>query len=114
MFLDLFYGLRKEGVPVSLQEWQGLLDAMQKGLHGSSLERFYHLGRTCLIKTETQFDAYDRVFLKVFRGIEGSLEGITDEVLKRMDEYYRKNKTSKGVVPTRNENSRKAAVNDGD
>ena len=22
MFLDLFYGLRKEGVPVSLQEWQ--------------------------------------------------------------------------------------------
>ena len=86
MFLDLFYGLRKEGVPVSLQEWQGFLVAMEKGLHSSSLERFYHLGRTCLIKTETQFDAYDRVFLKVFRGIEGKLEGITDEVLQWLEE----------------------------
>ena len=86
MFLDLFYGLRKEGVPVSLQEWQGFLVAMQKGLHSSSLERFYHLGRTCLIKTETQFDAYDRVFLKVFRGIEGKLDGITDDVLKWLEE----------------------------
>ena len=86
MFLDLFYGLRKEGVPVSLQEWQGFLVAMEKGLHSSSLERFYHLGRTCLIKTETQFDAYDRVFLKVFRGIEGKLDGITDEVLQWLEE----------------------------
>ena len=51
MFLDFFYGLRGEGVKVSLQEWRALLEAMEKGLHGSSLERFYHLGRSCLIKS---------------------------------------------------------------
>ncbi len=82
MFLDLFYGLRGEGVPVSLQEWRALLEALELGLHGSSLERFYHLGRACLIKSETWFDAYDRVFLKVFRGIEGSLDEVTDELLE--------------------------------
>lgn len=86
MFLDFFYGLRGEGVKVSLQEWRALLEAMEKGLHGSSLERFYHLGRSCLIKSETQFDAYDRVFLKVFRGIEGKLEGITDDLMKWLEE----------------------------
>ncbi len=82
MFLDLFYGLRGEGVPVSLQEWRTLLEALELGLHGSSLERFYHLGRSCLIKSETWFDAYDRVFLKVFRGIEGSLDEVADELLE--------------------------------
>ena len=71
MFLDLFYGLRQEGVPVSLQEWQAFLTAREKGLHGSSLARFYHLARACLVKSETYFDAFDRVFLKVFQGVEG-------------------------------------------
>ena len=86
MFLDFFYGLRAEGVKVSLQEWRALLEAMEKGLHGSNLERFYHLGRSCLIKSETQFDAYDRAFLKVFRGVEGKLEGITEELMKWLEE----------------------------
>ena len=31
MFLDLFYGLRDEGVPVSIQEWQMLMTALEKG-----------------------------------------------------------------------------------
>ena len=62
MFLDLFFGLRDEGVPVAIQEWQAFLTALEQGLHGSSLLRFYHLGRACLVKSETFFDAYDRVF----------------------------------------------------
>jgi uncharacterized protein with von Willebrand factor type A (vWA) domain len=57
MFLDLFYGLRAEGVPVALQEWMTFLAALKRGLHGSSLLRFYHLARACLIKSETYFDA---------------------------------------------------------
>jgi len=82
MFLDLFYGLRDEGVPVSLQEWRAFLEALEHGLHGSSLERFYHLGRACLVKSETFFDAYDRVFGKLFKGIEGSLgDAVTNELL---------------------------------
>lgn len=82
MFLDLFYGLRDEGVPLGIQEWQAFLTALEKGLHGSSLLRFYHLGRACLIKSETYFDAYDKVFARVFKGVEGAFgDEATDRVL---------------------------------
>ena len=80
MFLDLFYGLREAGVPVGLQEWRMLMEALEKGIHGSSLLRFYNLSRACLIKSETYFDQFDQVFAKVFKGVEGSLS-IEDEVL---------------------------------
>jgi len=83
MFLDLFYGLRDAGVPVAVQEWRSFLEALEKGLHGSSLLRFYHLGRACLIKSETYFDAYDRVFARVFKGVEGELGD--DTVQKVLD-----------------------------
>jgi uncharacterized protein len=83
MFLDLFYGLRQEGVPISIHEWKTFVTALEEGLHGSSLLRFYHLGRACLIKSETYFDAYDRVFAKVFKGVEGALgDDVTEQVLE--------------------------------
>jgi len=83
MFLDLFYGLREEGVPVAIQEWQTFLRALEEGLHGSSLLRFYHLGRACLIKSEAYFDHYDRVFARVFRGVEGALgDDVTEKILE--------------------------------
>ncbi len=82
VFLDLFYGLREEGVPVAIQEWQTFLRALEDGLHGSSLLRFYHLGRACLIKSETYFDAYDRVFSRVFKGVEGARNDVTEQVLE--------------------------------
>jgi uncharacterized protein with von Willebrand factor type A (vWA) domain len=83
MFLDLFYGLRTEGIPVAIQEWQTFLRALEEGLHGSSLLRFYHLGKACLVKSETYFDAYDRVFARVFRGVEGALgDTVTSELLE--------------------------------
>ena len=50
MFLDLFYGLRDEGVPVSVQEWQMLMTAMEKGMHRSDLMTFYNLSKSLLIK----------------------------------------------------------------
>jgi uncharacterized protein len=81
MFLDLFYGLRDEGVPVAIQEWMTLLEALKRGMHGSSLLRFYHLSRACLVKSETYFDAFDRVFARVFKGVEGSLDEVTEDVL---------------------------------
>ena len=111
MFLDFFYALRSEGIPIGLQEWTTLLEALEKGLHGSSLQRFYHLSRACLVKSETYFDGFDRAFLQVFEGVEGELdieeellqwlndpknfEGITDEqreMLERLnsDELMRK------------------------
>ncbi len=82
MFLSLYYGLRDEGVPVAIQEWQTFLRALEEGLHGSSLLRFYHLGRSCLIKSETYFDAYDRVFGRVFKGVEGALDDVAEQVME--------------------------------
>jgi uncharacterized protein with von Willebrand factor type A (vWA) domain len=73
MFLNLFYGLREEGVPVSIQEWQMLMTALEKGLHRCDLLTFYDLAKSCLVKSETYFDAFDRVFAHVFRGVEKEL-----------------------------------------
>jgi len=96
MFLDLFYGLREEGVPVAIQEWQTFLRALEEGLHGSSLLRFYHLGRACLIKSEAYFDHYDRVFARVFRGVEGALG---DDVTEKILEWLRDPKNFPNLSP---------------
>ena len=45
MFLDLFYGLREEGVPISVQEWQMFMTALEKDLHHSELLGFYNLAK---------------------------------------------------------------------
>lgn len=74
MFLDFFYRLRGEGVPVGLQEWMMFMDALKQGLSQTSLERFYHLARACLVKSEAWFDGFDRAFLKSFEGVEGMLD----------------------------------------
>lgn len=87
MFLDLFYGLREQGVPVSLQEWRAFLTALEQGLHGCSVERFYHLGRACLVKSETYFDAYDRVFGRIFKDVIGAWgEEITEQLLEWLND----------------------------
>jgi uncharacterized protein with von Willebrand factor type A (vWA) domain len=96
MFLDLFYGLRDEGVPIAIQEWQTFLRALEEGLHGSSLLGFYHLGRACLIKSETYFDHYDRVFARVFKGVEGAVD---DEVTKKVLEWLRDPKNFPNLTP---------------
>src|SRR5580765_5242126 len=95
MFLDLFYGLRQEGVPVAIQEWMTFLRALELGLHGSSLLRFYHLGRACLVKSEAYFDAYDRAFLRVFHGVETA----ADEVAERLLEWLRDPKALPQLTP---------------
>ena len=73
MFLDLFYGLRDEGVPVAVQEWQMFMTSLEKGLHDSNLLAFYNIAKATLIKSETYYDAFDRVFARVFHGVEGEL-----------------------------------------
>ncbi len=80
MFLKLFYGLRDAGVPVSIQEWQTFMTALEKGLHRCDLNTFCNLARSCLVKSEAFFDAFDRVFVRIFHGVERDLD-VTDELL---------------------------------
>jgi uncharacterized protein with von Willebrand factor type A (vWA) domain len=81
MFLDFFYGLREEGIPVAIQEWQMFMTVLERGLHDSSLLGFYNLARATLVKSETYFDAFDRVFARVFHGVEGEL-AVSDELME--------------------------------
>ncbi len=69
MFAEFFYLLRRRGMKISLNEWFTLLEGMEKGLHGSTLTGFYQLCRAVLIKSETDFDRFDQVFLEFFRDV---------------------------------------------
>lgn len=69
MFAAFFYLLRQRGLNVSLNEWMTLLDGMEKGLHHSTLTGFYHLCRAIVVKSETEFDRFDQVFLEFFKGV---------------------------------------------
>ena len=70
MFLDLFYGLKSAGVPVTLREHLTLLDAMERGVARFDVEAFYFLARAALVKDERMIDRFDRVFAEVFKGLE--------------------------------------------
>ena len=80
MFASFFYLLRSRGLDVSLNEWMTLMEAMEKGLHHSTLTGFYHLCRAIVVKNETEFDRFDQVFLEFFRDIPFNSE-LPEELL---------------------------------
>ena len=80
MFTDFFYTLRKRKVPVSLTEWLALMEALSRGFAFSSLDTFYYLARSILVKSEVHFDQYDLAFQDYFECIETPDE-LRDEVL---------------------------------
>lgn len=69
MFAAFFYLLRQRGMDVSLNEWITLMEAMEKGLHGSTLMGFYQLCRAILVKSEVEYDRFDQVFLEFFKDV---------------------------------------------
>ena len=76
MLIDFFYTMRAAKLPVSVKEFLTLLEALQAGVVGPrsedawSLDDFYHLGRTVLVKDEKHYDKYDRAFAAYFKGVE--------------------------------------------
>ena len=90
MFVALFSELREAGVPVSLREYLDLLEATKRGLANFSVDDFYYLSRTTLVKDEKYLDRFDQVFAHVFRGLdmpEGEAgPDIPEEWLKRLAE----------------------------
>ena len=79
VFSDYFYFLRDSGLQVSLDEWMTLLEALDKDLACSSLERFYYLSRSILVKSEADYDMYGRLFSAYFEAAAVS-EEIPDEI----------------------------------
>jgi hypothetical protein len=70
-----FLALKAGGLPVSLGELLHLLAALKAGLARMSLAQFHALARTCLVKDESKFDLYDRVFAQYIAGVEATSPG---------------------------------------
>ena len=92
MFVSFFLELRKAGVPVSLREYLTLLEGMEAGVPGYSVENFYYFSRAAMVKDERHLDRFDQVFGHVFKGLE-LLDGvfgaeIPEEWLRKLAERH--------------------------
>ena len=77
MFIDFFYLLKRNGLPVSLRELLTLLEALQMRVVEFSLEDFYALCRATLVKHEEHLDRFDMLFAQYFQTMyQKSLEEI--------------------------------------
>jgi hypothetical protein len=84
MFGDFLYLLRKSGLKVSMTEWMALQEALDKGLEEASLTGFYYLCRAVLVKSEADFDTFDRCFLEYFKDVKFEQE-VSQELLNWLD-----------------------------
>jgi len=87
VFEGLFHGLRARGVPVAIDEWLALQDALGRGLADASLSRFYLLARAMLVKSERHYDDYDLAFAEELAGIETTGDEIADRVWEWLDAH---------------------------
>lgn len=87
MLVDFFLQLKQAKVPVTIREYLDLLEALDKHVVWGSVEDFYYLGRLCLVKDETHFDKYDRVFARYFEGIDTLDEELNTQI---PEEWLRK------------------------
>jgi len=92
VFVNFFYTLKDRGIPVTPTSFLRLQNAMSKGLV-HSLDDFYTVARTILVKSERYFDTYDQIFAHHFRN--ASLEDPTavelNEVARAMLEEWLQN-----------------------
>jgi uncharacterized protein with von Willebrand factor type A (vWA) domain len=79
MLSGFFVKLKDHKIPVSIKEWLTLLEAMHKDVISPSIDEFYYLSRTTLVKDEQNFDKFDRAFGEYFKGIE-SIAGVEFDV----------------------------------
>ncbi|RJF98022.1 vWA domain-containing protein [Noviherbaspirillum saxi] len=74
MLIDFFFTLKDAKIPVSIKEFLILLEAMQENVISPSLDDFYFLSRTTLVKDEAHYDKFDKAFGLYFRGIDAIFE----------------------------------------
>src|SRR5262245_36868979 len=78
MLTGFFLKLKTAKVPISIKEWLTLMEGMQKGVIGPSIDDFYYLARTSLVKDEAHYDKFDRAFAEHFKGVETLLGAEAD------------------------------------
>lgn len=67
-----------------MTEWITFMDALDRGLAGSSLTGLYNLGRMILVKTESDFDKYDMAFMEYFKNAHYE-EELPADIMKFLD-----------------------------
>lgn len=92
MFAKFFHALKSSGLPVSLREYLTLMQGIDADLANRKVDDFYYLSRALLVKDERNIDKFDRVFGKVFKGIESTtelvFENVPEDWLRLLTEKY--------------------------
>ena len=75
MLINFFFTLRAAKLKVSVKEYLTLLEAVKAGVIDGesgtpSVDDFYYLARTSLVKDEAQYDKFDKAFAAYFKGVE--------------------------------------------
>ena len=80
MLINFFYTLKKAKVPVSIRELLDLLDAMENRLAFGSIDDFYLLARTVMVKDQKFYDRFDKAFGAYFKNLE-NIDGIIEALI---------------------------------
>jgi uncharacterized protein with von Willebrand factor type A (vWA) domain len=92
MFQRFFTELRAAALPVSLKEYLVLIEALEKDAIAPHVDDFYYLSRAALVKDERDLDKFDRVFGRVFKGLEATVDAINAPIpaewLRALTEKY--------------------------
>ena len=80
MLISFFDLLKRANVPVSIKELLDLLLALEKSLAFGSIDEFYLLARTCLVKDEKYYDRFDRAFGAYFKNLE-NLDAVVEALI---------------------------------
>lgn len=98
MFNSFFYLLRAKGLDVSMKEWLTLTQALEMGLHNSTMKGFYNLCLAILCKSESDYDKFGQAFLEYFHDDKIFDENgeVREHITKQMMDYL--NNPSKHVI----------------
>ena len=89
MLIDFFLHLKAAKLPVSTREFLTLLDALEHNVIANSIDDFYFLARTCLVKDEALYDRFNLAFGAYFRGVDGIFDiqaMVPEEWIRKMIE----------------------------
>ena len=102
MLIDFFYHLRAHKLPVSVNEYLTLVNALRQDLMPPTLDNFYFLARATLVKDESLYDRYDKAFGAYYKGIAAALPEGREVPADWLIKQFEKSLTPEERPPSRN------------
>ncbi|MBB43044.1 MAG: hypothetical protein CMM44_04685 [Rhodospirillaceae bacterium] len=69
MFVEFFFELKRQKIPVTIREFLVFLESLEGDFINKSIDDFYILSRISLVKDEKYFDQFDQIFGAYFQGL---------------------------------------------